>query len=365
MIDWNENFRSNLGGQLMNVNAQNTEAIPWKVYFYGGFWGHHGRDHAGTEIPVNHTFDWEGEEWFVPAVYACGQGLVMDLFCKVSKEDVEVFAHKWNLSPESRSDDFDQELVENIEAENPLNSHFRPSLMLNGKELPLLHTCGMAWNPVFPEGNDPETKAVLAHYGFAPSFGWNICRAYFSWATKKKPRIKCLQLTLNPLAVPVPGPHFTVQKPGDSFSFTHPITGTTHTLTVQSLEPLELDEKALESEPFGEWLFPSHGLALYYKISPGLPDRAVTVTDCVSSDAPIHKGHASSGFEARPSGCAAIGIIGGADGPTSIFLAGKETQPKGGALACSALHFQPVSRVEWRIVFHEKRKGSITTLFSA
>ena len=46
-----------------------------------------------------------------------------------------------------------------------------------------------------------------------------------------------------------------------------------------------------------------------------------------------------------------VGIVGGADGPTAIFV-GAPT-PKLHAV-CSSLHFEPVGEVEWRAVFSEK-----------
>ena len=41
----------------MNPDAELT--IPeWKVYFEGNFWGHSGKDRAGTEIRLNKQFEW-------------------------------------------------------------------------------------------------------------------------------------------------------------------------------------------------------------------------------------------------------------------------------------------------------------------
>ena len=46
----------------MNPAAEPT-APEWKVYFEGNFWGHSGRDRAGTEIKLNKQFDWAGHHW--------------------------------------------------------------------------------------------------------------------------------------------------------------------------------------------------------------------------------------------------------------------------------------------------------------
>ena len=52
------------GGLKMAVHNDNLLQMPkkpkWKVYFDGGFWGHHGRDHAGIEIDIGKEFLWGG-----------------------------------------------------------------------------------------------------------------------------------------------------------------------------------------------------------------------------------------------------------------------------------------------------------------
>ena len=49
---------------------------------------------------------------------------------------------------------------------------------------------------------------------------------------------------------------------------------------------------------------------------------------------------------------ASIGIIGGANGPTALFLA---TAPENGChTVFSSMHFRPTDDVEWQAVFREK-----------
>ena len=50
---------------------------------------------------------------------------------------------------------------------------------------------------------------------------------------------------------------------------------------------------------------------------------------------------------------ASIAIIGGADGPTSVFLLHNPASAKPHG-ACSGLRFEPVQDVEWKAVFSEK-----------
>lgn len=63
----------------MNPDAPEQKE-DWKVYFDSSFWGHHGRERAGREMSVQKWFSWAGRDWFVPAVYVCSKGIVVD-FC--------------------------------------------------------------------------------------------------------------------------------------------------------------------------------------------------------------------------------------------------------------------------------------------
>ena len=55
-----------------------------------------------------------------------------------------------------------------------------------------------------------------------------------------------------------------------------------------------------------------------------------------------------------PQEAAAIGIIGGADGPTVIV-----TSSASGHTACSSMHFEPEYEPDWCMVFYNKPKEDI------
>ena len=71
--------------EYYDVVDQNAKpAIPeWKVYFEENFWGHSGKERAGTEVPLNQQFEWAGHHWIIPAAYSCSKGFVVD-FCMSS-----------------------------------------------------------------------------------------------------------------------------------------------------------------------------------------------------------------------------------------------------------------------------------------
>ena len=240
-----------------------------------------------------------------------------------------------------------------LELDNPLCLHFNPRLDLNGHELRASHGCAVTYNPCLPDGMgiELEAKWAVEHYSLDTSYGWVICRDAFPWVSKRRPEIRTLSLIMEQQLVSVPGLHFTVKAPGDSFHFVHPANGTEYTLTVQ-----ELEQQTLQTNSFGSgrWIYPTHFVEMRYMLSPEASER-ITVSDCDDSDKPLeimpdHDSFAPS----ASSNAACIGIIGGADGPTAVVF-GASSQGKL-CTACSALHFEPVQHdIEWRITFHEKR----------
>ncbi len=326
----------------------------WKVYFDGNFWGHHGRERAGKEITLDKQFVWDDEVWHIPAIYACSKGLVLDFCVQIPAERIRSFMDKWNLSIKNDETNFTDEQQLQTDAENPLSIKINPKVVLNGTILSDYHACGVSWNPCLPEGNGLKAKSVAQHYGLDPAYGWVIWRAAYPWAKKHKPQITTLSVTLVQKPVAVSGPHFHVSVPGEHIAFAHPTTGTQHTLTVQEYEQHKMSHEYFENQ---DYEFPTHYTVMSYTLSPVLPDSAFTVIDCVRSDQPRQKSTNPNEPQTSSSVCA-VGIIGCADGPTAIVFGGSDQ----GKLhtACSALHFKPVDDVEWRMVFHEKRREDVT-----
>ncbi|GAB6084785.1 hypothetical protein JCM11672_00560 [Alkaliphilus crotonatoxidans] len=153
--------------------------------------------------------------------------------------------------------------------------------------------------------------------------------------------------------IAISGPHFRVSSPGDQIDLIHPSTGKKHTLIVQEYERQELSAEHFNN-PNHE--FPTHYIIMSYTISPDFPDRSFMITDCARGDRPRQKYADPKAPQATDDVC--IGIIGRADGPTAIVLDGGNQGKL--RVACSALHFEPVENVEWRIVFYETTRKDIT-----
>jgi len=51
----------------------------WKVCFGAGFFETKGYGRAGKVMQIDKHFAWGGSDWYIPAVYICSGGVVMDI----------------------------------------------------------------------------------------------------------------------------------------------------------------------------------------------------------------------------------------------------------------------------------------------
>ena len=291
-----------------------------------------GRFH--TELALEKTFDWVGRHWLVPAAYVCGKGLAIDFCMRASADELRAFMQKWKLSPEN--DDcaaFSPEDQLLLDAENPLALSFTPTLTVNGKTLHVSESASASFHPCFPDRETPLAP-LMRRYHLSGAFSWVVTCAWFPWNGRRPAAIRSIELSLRRTPAPLPGPRFTVRAPGDAFRFTHPYTGTEHTLTALSLETRTLPETA-----FGR-SFPTRFTLLRFALDPE-PAEPVLISDTRESDRPVRPETVEG-----PSSARAVGVIGGADGATALFVSG------GAHTACSALRFSPDTRdIEWRATF--------------
>lgn len=329
-------------------NSERRKPKEWNVYFDGGFDERRKKGRAGTELLLEKRFSWNGNDWYIPAAYVCGKGLVVDVCIKVEPEVISAYYEKWGFA-EERPDFFGEEEQKLARRENPLDIDFRIKAEVNGKVQKNWSGCGMNWIPercFFGEmENTEEATEIMEHYGLDKTKGWVFHRISFSWITKTKPTIKELSLELKPCLVSVDGMKFMTPEIGKSVSFLHPVTGDTHTLTVQRYEKATFPKEHFPEEAYE---FPSHFNQMTYTLFPDITDIEFSVKDVCPNDVPKRKTSLD-----RFAAAASIGIIGGADGPTAVFLLGNGAVEKT-HIACSALRFEPAETVEWRIEFHRK-----------
>lgn len=319
------------------MNKAIPKRPPWRVTFQGGFRNHPPRARAGQALPIHKSFSWAGKNWYLPAVYLCGQGLVLDLCAEAEPEAVRAFLQKWEPR-EHRFSDLDILLVQ---AEHPLHMDLSPQVTVNSKALEYQRGHGATWFPG-RDRNSQEARRLLDHYGLDPDKAWNIQRYCFPWATKRRPRrLSSLSLTLEPGMTLFPGSQFTVHQAGDRVTLPHPLTGVEHTLTVLEYEAQETDDTFFQDDAME---YPRHYTALTYHLDPDLPQEAITLHDCRSSDRPRPKHPDPMAPQVFP------GI--------ALCTLGKEDPALHGVL--SSLTFQPQEEVRWQVIFQEILHKALT-----
>lgn len=305
----------------------------WRVGFRSGFFSVPKEKEAGQELALNREFCWAGHRWRIPAVYLCREGLVLDLCMQQDPDPVGQFLDRWRPRLQQEPEYFPQ-LQQQMEWENPLGISPAGRLVWDGQDLPCAGRSGVYYySMVSAEEANPRARRVVDHYRLDPAFCWGLHRLRFGWGEEigfPAALPARLELCLEEPLVPVPGPCFVASRPGDSLSFVHPVTGQPGLLKVQWLRRQQLDSPCRDG-----LCYPSQALAMGYTLSPNPEAEELTVEDTAPSDAPR-----------RPDGTPEPGAW-------SMFLpiapdAAERT-------VCSSLHFEPVDRVQWQLVFHCRR----------
>ncbi len=320
------------------------EPDQWKVTYDGNFWCAGGQ--AGREVRVNKTFTWGKETWRIPSVYVCGRGLVVDFCVEKAPEDIKTFIDKWDLQHEAQNH-YTRLQQEQMDAENPLRMEVYTHMVVNGRGLKECRGCGVTWIPSSCfAGDDDQTveKQVLEYYGLDESRCWVIRRKSFSWQTAPITDIASLSVRLERGDRMLQRLRFEVHEAGEQIPFTNPVTGAEHTLTVHAYEKQDFD---FQGQPEDGCVYPNQYAQLTYSVHPDLSEEDFWICDCREGDQPQPVDPDKSN-----AGSAVIGIIGGMDGPVSIYL--DDTQKAKCHTAYSALRFEPVDQVHWYMQFREK-----------
>lgn len=320
----------------------------WKVYFESGFYSHHGRDKAGSELDIGREFEWKGRYFYVPALYLCSKGLVLDICRRIdTKSSDEACFDEEALSGNRRLQMLQQ-------AQSPFAPNFIPCAIANGKRLEISTCSTICWDPGKSESVPPD---VMSHYKLDLNSRWEICRWSFPWVTQRKPQLHSLLLTLTEDPDYLPGEAFCLQKPGDSVCFSDPYTDQEYTLTALILEPRNFGNEFFGSE---EKVYPPYLVQLSYTIEPEPAPHTFQLLDCAVSDQPRQNQavQKETAADEQSDAAAAIALIGGADGPTAFMVM---PMPSGeDHVEFSSSHFEPVDKVYWFPAFRKEKPDSFT-----
>ena len=167
-------------------------------------------------------------------------------------------------------------------------------------------------------------------------------------------------MTITQRPVSLSGARFKTPGDGKTVKVQHPLSGKLYTLTIENLQHEEADVRSVQRMGLE---FPTKYTQMEYRIEPELASRQCRIMDCKQSDEPrpMKITRAEGPAEVRINGEAvAIGISGGADGPTAVFMSSLTSKTSQLRMASSSMRFEHVDEVEWRMVFLEKLHENIT-----
>jgi len=318
-------------------------ATPWAVYYGENFWED---DHEGMlceETSLEKHFSWADRDWYIPSVYTCDNGMVADILMRVDAVDFQAFLDKWGVTPENEHT-FSRDQRRKMEQENPLIFHFNAELRVNGMCLTSENGCGMVYAPSMPESHNDEQQRLMDYYHLNPSDCWVFLRSSYPWPDGQAVDIVTLEVTMKHQAGYLSGPSFAIKTAGETVSFTNPVTGITHTLTVQEFEAQEqhFDFSDAHMPKTPELEYPSHFHVMSYTLEPNADEKDIRISDNSQGDSPREKA------TGKRNGASSVGII---FGHKRTSASGEQDDTR---IAVSSLHFEPTDYVEWSISFKEK-----------
>ena len=297
-----------------------------KVYYDASLW----RKKKGTlGLPqkINWQFEHAGNTHWIPVIYRFPKGIVFDLITFLDEAKLAEFVAKY----ENIEDKLTPLLRRCAEQEHPYQSLHWQEVWLNGQKADQNYSSSSRLSVPWQQEDDvllPQRKAYASILQQTRCFA--CTRFCLPYPKTKSPWQKLARgLRLNRIQdlrlVALPEQWFsllelkfniTAAAETRTVRFTHPTTAVQHTLYFQAPEEIEI--------PFGNQgirnFYAFHGL---YEIEPALP-----AADSLQfgSGSQFIKSIQQAG---KLKGAAAIGIIGGADGPTSLLLSANG-QPSSG-----------------------------------
>lgn len=326
-------------------------ATPWAVYYGENFWAD---EHEGTpceEISFEKHFHWADREWYIPSIYTCDQGLVVDILMRVDAMAFQAFMDRWGVTVENEHT-FSREQRKEMEQENPLIFHFNAKLIVNGVQMPSKHGCSTVYAPSMTETHREEQLGLIDYYNLDRNACWVMQRSTYPWVEEQITDITTLEVTMRHQPMYLSGPVFEINSSGEAVSFTNPVTGICHKLIVQEFEAQEqhfdfADSKVPETL---ELEYPSHFHVMSFTLEPDASEKDVRISDCAQGDSPRQKANG------RKSGAASVGIIFGQKRKDN------SENNDHTHIAVSALHFEPFNSVKWNVSFKEKQIKELTVV---
>ena len=328
------------------------------VYHDNNIWGKGSPETKLTALPINHSFLWGEQEILIPAVYVGKAGAVLDVCAKIPIEDMAAFLKKWDYK--RRMSLKTPEEFEQIDADNPGSREFVVEICLDGTPLVLRMSSSLRWypenviqmenaNPASEDGfeNNKSAEEWMRAYSCDKGCCWYFERLSYNWNGEPILSPQKISLAFRANLISITAGHFSTggSCDGKTVKTADPITGQEYTLTLHSCEQIRNSFAEIGAKGV---VYPECCQILSYSIAPEIDHSLFCIRDCAEGD------HPRMGDTQEPPS--------GSNGPTAVFMAGKNAAPDN-RMAVSSLHFEPVSEVQWRMVFQIKPKNDAEISF--
>ena len=328
------------------------------VYHDNNIWGKGSPETKLTALPINHSFLWGEQEILIPAVYVGKAGAVLDVCAKIPIEDMAAFLKKWDYK--RRMSLKTPEEFEQIDADNPGSREFVVEICLDGTPLVLRMSSSLRWypesviqmgnaNPASEDGfeNNKSAEEWMRAYSCDKGCCWYFERLSYNWNGEPILSPQNISLAFRANLISITAGHFSTggSCDGKTVKTADPITGQEYTLTLHSCEQIRNSFAEIGAKGV---VYPEYCQILSYSIAPEIDHSLFCIRDCAEGD------HPRMGDTQEPPS--------GSNGPTAVFMAGKNAAPDN-RMAVSSLHFEPVSEVQWRMVFQIKPKNDTEISF--
>lgn len=278
---------------------------------------------------TNWQFEHAGLKRYIPAIYRFARGIVFDIITVLDETELQAFIDKYEAREETLT-----ALEKRVaEQEHPYQAVPIKEIWINDKRVEGGYSASGAVSiPWLDQGNELafarkayssilQDVACFACERFSVPYPEADSKVQGLLRYLRLSKVHSMKLITGPVSRFLPlGMHVEVAaaESQKQVGFSYPVTEVRHTLYFQGMEAMEL--------PLGgSSLFVNQAM---YEIDPSLPTG-----DTLQFDSTIqniqHTRRPDSEFS--PHSAAAIGIIGGADGPTAVFGTRKGAQAPTGS----------------------------------
>lgn len=295
-----------------------------KVYYSSSLWSK-GKGLWGWPQRTNWQFEYAGTKRYIPVIYRFSKGIVFDVITILNETKLREFLAKHENTEEEKLTPLQKRI---IEQEHPYQAVQLSKIWINGKQVESGYSSSSTISIPWLEQDEVLAPMRKAYSFILKDTTCFACERYcvpYPLADSKfqkllrflrLDRVNRIKLSTYPVQQFFPlNIHFTmsVDEKEKQLCFNHPVTGQKHKLYFQNANSIKIPIGADQERDL-------YIMQSMYEIEPALPQGDTLQFD--SSMQHIEKLETLHD-KYSPTFAASIGIIGGADGPTSIFISSK------------------------------------------